>query len=162
MDARRRRRSTARMRGLAALPLLLVAAACSQPRETSLLDAYLEPQRPAMWGGLPAPVPVPELARNTQLVGMAASDLRSVFGEPSLLRREGNVQYWRYSFTGCILDLFVNTDADGGSEVAYFDLRPNGLYGNGAAAAECDRLGQRLTGVERLTPPRDLPPVESF
>ena len=143
-------------------PLLLAVAACSQPSDTSLLDAYLEPQRPAGWGGLPAPAPVPEIARNTQLVGMATGDLRSVLGEPSLVRREGAVQYWRYSFTGCILDLFVNTDEAGGSEVAYFDLRPNGQYGNDAATAECDRLGERLTGIERLAPGRDLPPVESF
>ena len=141
---------------------LLLAAACSQPSDTSLLDAYLEPQRPAAWGGLPPPSPVTEIARNTQLVGMATSDLRSVFGEPALVRSEGSVQYWRYSFTGCILDLFVNTDEAGGSEVAYFDLRPNGTYGNGVAKSECDRLGDRLAGVERLAPRRDLPPVESF
>jgi hypothetical protein len=141
---------------------LFLAAACSQPNDTSLLDAYLEPQRPAAWGGLPPPSPVPEIARNTQLVGMATNDLRSVFGEPALVRSEGSVQYWRYSFTGCILDLFVNTDDAGGSEVAYFDLRPHGAYGNGAAEGECDRLGERLAGVERLAPRRDLPPVESF
>ena len=141
---------------------LLVAAACSQPNDTSLLDAYLEQQRPAAWSGLPPPSPVPEIARNTQLVGMATSDLRSVFGEPALVRSEGSVQYWRYSFAGCILDLFVNTDEAGGSEVAYFDLRPNGAYGNGVAKGECDRLGERLAGVERLAPRRDLPPVESF
>lgn len=157
-----RRRVSDRARGLSTVFLLLAAAACSQPSETSLLDAYLEPQRPAIWGGLPAPSPVPEIARNTQLVGMAARDLESVFGAPSLVRREGAVQYWRYSFTGCILELFVNIDDEGGSEVAYFDLRPNGLDGNGVAAAECDRLGQRLTGIERLTPSRDLPPTESF
>ena len=153
-----RQRAIERARCLAALPLVLVAAACSQPSDTSLLDAYLEPQRPAIWGGLPAPAPVPEIARNTQLVGMATSDLRGVFGEPSLVRREGNVQYWRYSFTGCILELFVNTDA-AVSEVAYFDLRPNDLYGNGVAKADCDRLGQRLAGIERLAPSRGLPPI---
>jgi hypothetical protein len=142
--------------------LLLLAAACAQPSDTSLLDAYLEPQRPIGWGGLPPPSPVPEIARNTQLVGMATSDLKSVFGEPALVRTEGAVQYWRYSFTGCILDLFVNTDQAGGSEVAYFDLRPNGAYGNGTAERDCDRLGERLAGVERLAPSRDLPPVESF
>jgi len=155
------RRAIERTRGLAALSLLM-AAACSPSTETSLLDAYLEPQRPAAWGGLPAPAPVPDIARNTQLVGMATSDLESVFGKPSLVRREGTVQYWRYSFTGCILDLFVNTDPEGGSEVAYFELRPNGVYGNGTAEAECARLDEHLEHIERLAPTRDLPPVESF
>jgi len=162
MNTSGRRRAIEMARCLAALSLLVTATACSRPSDTSLLDAYLEPQRPAAWGGLPAPAPVPEIARNTQLVGMATSDLQSVFGEPSLVRREGKVQYWRYSFTGCILELFVNTDAAGVSEVAYFDLRANGLYGNGAAEAECDRLGQHLAGIERLPPSRDLPPTESF
>ena len=162
MDGRRQPGGAAgRWRLFSPLGLLLLAA-CSQPNDTSLLDAYLEPQRPAAWSGLPPPSPVPEIARNTQLIGMATGDLRSVFGEPALVRSEGSVQYWRYSFTGCILDLFVNIDAAGNSEVAYFDLRPNGGQGNGVAKRDCDRLGDRLTGVERLTPSPDLPPVESF
>jgi hypothetical protein len=150
-----------RIRQSAPLLLLMGLAACSQPSDTSLLDAYLEPQRP-MWGGMPAPLPVPEIARNTRLVGMATGDLRSVFGDPTLVRKEGGVQYWRYSFTGCTLDLFVNTEANGSSQVVYFDLRPNGSHGNGSAKAECDRLGERLEGYERSTPGRDLPAVESF
>ena len=141
------------------LPLGL--AACGQATDTSLLDAYLEPQRP-VWGGMPAPLPVPQIARDTQLVGMATSDLRSVFGDPTLVRREGAVQYWRYSFVGCTLDLFVNTDANGSAEVVYFDLRPNGSHVNGGAAAECDRLGEHLADFERSTRQRDLPAVESF
>ena len=154
--------SAGRRLSRAVVPLVLLAvAACSQPSDTSLLDAYLEPQRP-MWGGMPAPLPVPEIARNTRLVGMATGDLKSVFGEPTLVRKEGSVQYWRYSFTGCTLDLFVNTEANGSTEVVYFDLRPNGSHGNGSAKAECDRLGARLEGYERSTPGRDLPAVESF
>lgn len=150
-----------RIRQSAPLLLLMALAACSQPSDTSLLDAYLEPQRP-MWGGMPAPSPVPEIARNTRLVGMATGDLKSVFGDPTLVRKEGGIQYWRYSFTGCTLDLFVNTEANGSTEVVYFDLRPNGSYGNSSAKAECDRLGERLEGFERSTPARDLPAVESF
>jgi hypothetical protein len=144
-------------------PLLLATlAACSQSSDTSLLDAYLEPQRP-MWAGMAPPAPVPPLARDIQLVGMATGDLRNVFGEPALVRREGGVQYWRYSFTGCTLDLFVNTDGDGGAQVVYFDLRPNTGYGNGVAKAECARLAQHLDGFERGTAaPRELPAVESF
>lgn len=143
-------------------PLLLVAlVACSQASDTSLLDAYLEPQHP-VWGGMPAPSPVPEIARNTQLVGMATSDLKSVFGDPTLVRKEGGVEYWRYSFTGCTLDLFVNTEANGSTEVVYFDLRANGGYGNAVAKAECERLGEHLEDFERATQRRGLPAVESF
>jgi hypothetical protein len=150
-----------RLRGTA--PLLFVGlAACSQSTDMSLLDAYLEPQRP-LWAGMAPPAPIPAIARDIQLVGMATGDLRDVFGEPALVRHEGGVQYWRYSFTGCTLDLFVNTGSDGSSEVVYFDLRPSTHYGNGVAEAECTRLGQRLERLERPVPEgRDLPPVESF
>ncbi len=143
-------------------PLLLTAlAACSQPSDISLLEAYLEPQRPG-WGGMATPSPVPEIARNTRLVGMATSDLQSLFGDPTLVRKEGSVQYWRYSFTSCTLDLFVNIGDNGSTEVVYFDLRANGGYANGSAKAECDRLGEHLEDFERSTPRRDLPAVESF
>jgi hypothetical protein len=144
-------------------PLLLASlAACSQSSDTSLLDAYLEPQRP-MWAGMAPPAPVPPIARDIQLVGMATGDLRNVFGEPTLVRHEGGVQYWRYSFTGCTLDLFVNTSGEVGAEVVYFDLQPSTVYGNGAAKAECARLGHHLEGFERRTAaPRELPAVESF
>lgn len=146
--------------------LLIALTGCSQREKTSLLDAYLEPQRP-VWGGLPAFAPVPEVARDTQLVGMATSDLRNVFGDPALVRREGGVQYWRYSFAGCTLDLFVNEGDNGSAEVVYFDLRPNSSLGNDAAKAECARLGARLEGFERSNRERGsradaLPDTESF
>ena len=133
------------------LALTAVVTACSPTPDTSLLDAYLAPQNPS-WASLPPPSPVPEIARNTRLVGMATQDLRSVFGDPALVRTEGGVQYWRYSFAGCTLDLFVNTKPDGPSEVAYFDLRPSTTYGNGAAKAECERLGERLQGIDPIAP----------
>lgn len=141
---------------LASIALATVLAACSPTPDTSLLDAYLAPQNPS-WPNLPPPSPVPEIARNTRLVGMATRDLRSVFGDPALVRTEGGIQYWRYSFAGCTLDLFVNTKADRPypddlSEVAYFDLRPSTTYGNGAAKAECERLGERLQDIEPAAP----------
>ena len=136
---------------LASIALATVLAACSPTTDTSLLDAYLAPQNPS-WANLPPPSPVPEIARDTSLVGMATRDLRGVFGDPALVRTEGGVQYWRYSFAGCTLDLFVNTKADSPSAVAYFDLRPSTTYGNGAAKAECERLGERLQDIEPIAP----------
>lgn len=136
-------------------------AACTAGPESSLIDAYLEPQRPA-WPDTAMPAPVPEVSRGTRLVGMATNDLRATLGEPALVRTEGGVQYWRYSFVGCTLDLFVNRLADGSTEVVYFDLRRADGLGDGRARADCERLGDRLEGVERLAPARELPPVESF
>lgn len=136
--------------------------ACSGPPEPSLIDAYLAPQ-PPLWRGLPPPSPVPDLARDTRLVGMDPGDLRGVFGEPALVRIEGGVQYWRYSFAGCSLDLFVNSGSDVAAEVVDYDLRLDPVYGNGKAVAECDRLGRQLDqGTQRQAPRRELPPVESF
>lgn len=132
--------------------LATALTACSPTPDTSLLDAYLAPQNPS-WATLPPPSPVPEIARNTRLVGMATQDLRNVFGDPALVRTEGGVQYWRYSFAGCTLDLFVNTKAGSPSEVAYYDLRPSTTYGNGAAKAECERLGERLQDIEPIAAP---------
>ncbi len=132
-------------------PLALALASCTPAPDTSLLDAYLAPQNPS-WADLPPPSPVPEIARNTRLVGMATHDLRDVFGDPALVRTEGGVQYWRYSFAGCTLDLFVNTKSDGPAEVAYFDLRPSYLYGNGTAKADCERLADRLQDIDPVIP----------
>jgi hypothetical protein len=153
--------STRRYRPAVPGVAMLALAACSQGPDTSLLDAYLAPQ-PPKWAGLPPPSPVPEIARNTRLIGMPTNDLRSVFGEPALVRKEGSVQYWRYSFAGCTLDLFVNTLADGSSEVAFFDLRASDLYGNGIAAAECERLGSHLQDIEVVVPGAEAPTTQSF
>lgn len=138
-----------------------VLTACSGGPESLPVQAYLAP--PPLWHGLPPPSPVPDPARDVQLVGMDSGDLRSVFGEPALVRVEGNVQYWRYAFAGCSLDLFVDTRAQRGPEVVHYDLRPEPLYGNGKAAAGCERLAHQLDqGQKRAAPQRELPRIESF
>lgn len=136
-------------------------AGCTAGPEPLPIEAYLAP--PPLWRGLPSPAPVPELTRKVQVVGMGSSDLRSVFGEPALVRVEGNVQYWRYAFAGCSLDLFVDAGPERQPEVVHYDLRPQPLYGNGKAAADCEHLARRLdSGQQRTAPERELPRVESF
>ncbi|MEZ5865507.1 MAG: hypothetical protein R3D25_16105 [Geminicoccaceae bacterium] len=140
---------------------LALLAGCTGGPEPLPIEAYLAP--PPLWRGLPPPAPVPDLARDVQLVGMDSGDLRSVFGEPALVRVEGNVQYWRYAFAGCSLDLFVDARPGQQPEVVHYDLRPEPLYGNGKAAAGCERLARQLDhGQQRAAAPRELPPVESF
>ncbi|HRY25736.1 MAG: hypothetical protein H6852_04215 [Geminicoccaceae bacterium] len=155
-------RSVRRAAGMFSLGFAMVAlAGCSGGPESLPIDAYLAP--PPLWRGLPPPAPVPDLARNVELVGMDSGDLRSVFGEPALVRVEGNVQYWRYAFAGCSLDLFVDARPDRQAEVVHYDLRPEPLYGNGKAAAGCERLARQLDqGQKRAAPQRELPRVESF
>lgn len=155
-------RSVRHAAGLLSLGVAMVAlAACGGGPEPLPIDAYLAP--PPAWRGLPPPSPVPDLASNVQLVGMDSSDLRGVFGEPALVRVEGNVQYWRYAFAGCSLDLFVDSRPDRGPEVVYYDLRPEPRHGNAKAAAECQRLARQLDqGKQRTAPQRELPRIESF
>ncbi|MEZ5860596.1 MAG: hypothetical protein R3D28_16735 [Geminicoccaceae bacterium] len=99
---------------------------------------------------------MPDLARNVELVGMGLGDLRSVFSEPALVRVEGNVQYWRYAFAGCSLDLFVDARPDR-RKVVHYDLRPSHLRRQRAAAG-CERLARQLDqGQKRAAPRRELP-----
>lgn len=136
------------MRGRWAVLLMAgTLAACSLPSDMSLLEGSREAQRPKR-ALLSPPSPVLAIARNPWLVAIAASDLKSIFGEPALVRDEGGVQYWRYSFAGCTLDLFVNTQEGGDAEVIYFELQSHGVDGNHVAEAECARLGEHLKNFE--------------
>lgn len=137
--------------------LLGLLAGCTATPETTLLDAYLAP--PPLWRGMPEPEPVPLLNSELRLVGMDPGDLHSVFGDPALVRFEGSVQYWRYTFAGCSLDLFVNAPAGGATEIVYYELRPEIVAASDRpAAADCERFGRHLDDGGR----RSLPRVESF
>lgn len=155
-------RSVRQFAGILSAGFAVVAlAACSGGPEPLPIDAYLAP--PPAWRGLPPPSPVPDLTRNVQLVGMGSGDLRSVFGEPALVRVEGGVQYWRYAFAGCGLDLFVDARPGRAPEVVYYELRPDALLSDAEAASDCQRLARQLDqSGERSAPRRALPRVESF
>ncbi len=66
----------------------------------------------------------PELPPRVILVGVRAAELEAMLGRPSLRRREPPAEYWRYSFTGCILDVFLYRDPGSEKpEVIYFEFR---------------------------------------
>lgn len=111
----------------------LAACAGSQPeREQVALDHALKDMAVAQAGleamrrGVPdyevAPRPVvPSAARSGtprspraagDLAGLTDGELRTVMGEPDLVRAEGEVQAWLYRGPACLLDVFL----EGGAE----------------------------------------------
>ena len=91
---------------------------------------------------------MPALPAGGALVGLAGGELEGMMGEPTLIRADGNAQYWRYSLGGCQLDLFLYADG-GRPRVAYLDVRPSrGIARD--AASELRRAGRRLRGAGPL------------
>ena len=66
----------------------------------------------------------PELPPRVTLVGVRPAELERMLGRPSLRRREPPAEYWRYSFTGCTLDVFLYREPDfRKTRVIYFEFR---------------------------------------
>ncbi len=109
-----------RLRPVALFALLLLAA-CAGREAPPPADA-----RPAARAARIA-VPVemfPELPPRVILVGTRPAELERLLGRPDLRRREPPAEYWRYSFTGCILDVFLfRRSATAAPEVIYFEFR---------------------------------------
>ncbi len=109
-------------------PLLfcLLLAACGAPRQSapSVQDAAapaVAPAGPQVALTLPPPVPgqPPRRAESRDTIGKSAAEMRLLFGEPGLLRREPPSEVWQYTAQavgdtpGCVL-IFV-LYPDGGS-----------------------------------------------
>ncbi|WP_374631671.1 hypothetical protein [Ferrovibrio sp.] len=112
-------------------PLLLcclLLAACAAPRqpaapaaEQAAAPAVVVPPPIALT--LPAPVPgePPRRAESRDAVGKTAAEMRVLFGEPGLLRREPPSEVWQYTAQsvgqsgGCVLIfvLYPENGADG-------------------------------------------------
>ena len=89
---------------------------------------------------------LPELPPGERLVGLSVKEARSLLGEPSLLRDEDRAQYWRYSFSGCSLDLYFYRDpALGFDRVTHVDLRGEAFP---APAPGCVRLERQLDSAK--------------
>jgi hypothetical protein len=110
--------------------------ACSTPPapDATVAAVAMEPSVPA----------APELPRGIRLVGMDSSQVQGLLGQPALQRRERPAQYWRYSYAGCILDLFLYVEMPSAVlRVAYFEVRPDrraGVPGN----PRCERIQASL------------------
>ncbi|NWG46960.1 MAG: hypothetical protein HXY25_10505 [Alphaproteobacteria bacterium] len=76
-----------------------------------------------------APVPTVSLApaevpAAREVMGMAPARLRTTFGEPTVLRVEGEAQMWQYQTGGCVLFLFLYPGAEGRHEVTHLEYEP--------------------------------------
>jgi hypothetical protein len=75
-----------------------------------------------------------------------------------LQRRERPAQYWRYSYAGCALDLFLYAEPEGLLRVAYYEVRPD-PWRTGERTPRCESLRARLGPA--LEPGGDLPQVQT-
>ncbi len=93
------------MRALLLLPLLMVLAAC---QTTGGGSAGGGSAGGAGQGSLLAAKPsAPDPAL---LPGQDAVGLSALLGEPTLVRREAEVEIWQYQAEGCVLDVFFYPD----------------------------------------------------
>jgi hypothetical protein len=107
--------------------------------------------------GPPKPA-APELPKGVRLVGMDSAEVQGLLGQPALQRREQPAQYWRYSYAGCILDLFLYVEQPSGIlRVAYYEIRPDDRPGT-VSNPRCERIQATLG---RMADGGDLPPVET-
>lgn len=137
------------MAGLLGLPLL----ACSTPPD---IDAPVAETVPV---GPPRPA-APDLPNGVRLVGMDSSAVQGLLGPPALQRREQPAQYWRYSYAGCTLDLFLYVDQPTGElRVAYYEVRTDEPGGISVGNARCERIQATLGRMADSS--ADLPPVVS-
>ncbi|MCC7046883.1 MAG: hypothetical protein IT562_09240 [Alphaproteobacteria bacterium] len=58
-----------------------------------------------------------------QLVGLGRDDVQDLFGQPFLLKREGEAELWQYRAPACVLDVFLYAGKDGGQRVTHAELR---------------------------------------
>ena len=149
-----------RLGPIAAVALLASAAGCAD-HGSSNLAAYLVPDK-ADGAHLWSP-PAPELDESVQLIGMDATGVVALLGKPSFRRRESDAQYWRYSFSGCVVDIYVYRDARSDRDhVVHYDLhepwRPPRM--RRSPTQNCDVLARRL--VRDSTGDTDgLPPIRT-
>ncbi len=108
-----------RLTGLLLTPMLLAGCGTAQQRLEPYRDESPTPPAVGRSGLL-----LPELPPRVTLVGVRAGELERMLGRPSLRRREPPAEYWRYSFTGCILDVFLYRGSETAiPEVVYFEFR---------------------------------------
>ena len=88
------------MRALFLLPLLLVLAAC-QTTGGGMAGSAGQGSRMAAKPSAPDPA---------ILAGQDAVGLAALLGEPTLVRREAEVEIWQYHAEGCVLDVFFYPD----------------------------------------------------
>ncbi|GEM_PF-5484776 len=122
------------LRSGGALLLLSLAAACSNTgAEATRFESSVGAAEAANRGLLALPKNV--LDNPDILLGKNESDLRQIFGKPSLVRREQPAEIWQFAAKSCVLDLYLY-DKGQGLALAHIEER--------------DRQGETLTTSDCL------------
>lgn len=96
------------------LPLFLLAglAACESTKQASL----------------PTPAPIGEPGN---IAGMDAGHIRVAFGAPQFVRKDGQIEMWRYDGSGCKAFFFMYPNG-GSLAVRHVETMPRGQNNQGA------------------------------
>jgi len=125
-------------RGVALLPLLLLAACAQGPGQSAtlgsdhgLLGSLFQRTPPAL-----------ETPRPDRMVGKAGTELAAVLGPPDFSRKDGPAEVWNYRAEACELLVFLYPDNAGRMAVSYAETSPKG------APADCLKgLGPERKGI---------------
>ena len=77
------------------------------------------------------PVPVPAIGEPGNIAGMDAGRIRVAFGAPQFVRKDGQVEMWRYDGTGCKAFFFLYPNG-GSLSVRHVETMPRGANNEGA------------------------------
>ncbi|MCB1882470.1 MAG: hypothetical protein KDG89_00500 [Geminicoccaceae bacterium] len=144
-----RRRARPREGQILALACLFGLAACAAADAPATVADHPDPTLPE----------APELPAGVRLVGMSAEGVRTLLGEPSLSRDEDPAHYWRYTFSGCSLDLYLYPDPRAGFDrITHVDLRGEAFP---APDPNCLELERRIA-PEKPRPSLFGPLVDRF
>ena len=144
-----------------ALVAAVILSACAADPKPVDLSQYMVPADTQRAHRAPAP----DLHRDVQLIGMEANSVVALLGRPTLTSRENGAQYWRYSYAGCTVDIYVYHDpARARDEGVHVALREPWGDAWSASGRGCARLAARLGALPAETveePAAPLPRVQA-
>ena len=122
------RRSRAWGAGVLGAGLLLLLAACATPpaggTQQGAPAAKPAPESAQSLAALPPDLPLDD--DPDRLLGLDPTDLESLLGMPELVRQEAPARIWQYRTVGCVLDVVLYDQVEGGPEngrVTYVEAR---------------------------------------
>ena len=81
---------------------------------------------------------LPPLRIPKGMIGMSASDVKSLMGEPNLLRKDLDAQMWQYADQDCVLLLYLYLDVGAVYRVKHMEVRTK--KNSSVNAGQCSSL----------------------
>jgi len=104
-------------------PLAESASTSVDPAKADAVVRKPSPLRPGVVLSAGARAAALPSATPRQLVGLPHADVQDLFGQPFLLKREGEAELWQYRAPNCVLDVFLYAGKDGSQRVTHAELR---------------------------------------